>query len=677
MTAVVDDKVISDILSNKKSFFEGKYLTFVPVDEDLSEISWDSQDHNVRKVIFQKSDGFFSSNQKTKEFGLGHKHLSIENFLMEFKSLKPCIWGSDAHSFDKLFEPEQKRYTWIKADPTFEGLKQIIYEPEERIYIGEEPPHKIERNKIIKTITMSNSNNWFEDRSIPLNEGLISIIGGKGTGKTAILDLIAYATGSYRCYEEDENKSKSFLKKAYKEMKDTKIKVEWEDGSSDEKEIGEKLEEINKEGKVRYLPQDYVDQLCSELGKSELESQIEDIIFQKIPAESKAMYTNFRSYKDDHLQVINDKKRRVARQIEDKNSEIYEYRLLIKSKSSKNEDKKKIEGEIKKFEDEIKKITEGVKDSQEQTKILNNLKSFTDQKSKLEKTISHLRTNLLKIEEIENDTSTFIENIEEFSDKLKRGLKDIGVKQEDIKKLKVFLYRENLEEVLQLLNGRKEEIKQEIKKQETELDKIKVYIKELNNKIELEKTKQDKFKEINNSLSELKKKKDSLNEDIKKIEDAEKELPKLLENREKLFIKYFEIIFEEKKELKEIYSPLVNSLQESGEENKKLFDFTVQFDFDINTMAKEGHELIDLRADGMFRQSRQEVLREELEKLKFRLNLDDVEFPEVDSKNIKGFLKKVQELFTKDGRTIISQLKEKNIQRKILIIGFILQNIIA
>jgi hypothetical protein len=109
----------------------------------------------------------------------------MEKYIDEFKSLKPCVWSSDAHSFDKLFEPDLRRYTWIKADPTYEGLKQILYEPEERVYIGEEPPRNIERNKIIKSILISNSNNWFENRVIPLNEGLVSIIGGKGTGKTA------------------------------------------------------------------------------------------------------------------------------------------------------------------------------------------------------------------------------------------------------------------------------------------------------------------------------------------------------------------------------------------------------------------------------------------------------------------------------------------------------------
>jgi exonuclease SbcC len=48
----------------------------------------------------------------------------------------PMICCSDNH---KISEYENARFTWIKADQTFEGLKQIIIEPEDRVFIGDEP----------------------------------------------------------------------------------------------------------------------------------------------------------------------------------------------------------------------------------------------------------------------------------------------------------------------------------------------------------------------------------------------------------------------------------------------------------------------------------------------------------------------------------------------------------
>ena len=263
---------------------------------------------------------------------------------------------------------------------------------------------------------------------------------------------------------------------------------------------------------------------------------------------------------------------------------------------------------------------------------------------------------MLKIEEIKNEITIFFENSRVFLEELKKGLEDVGVKKEVIEKIKVVLYPEDFE---QILDERKKIIETEIEKKQTELKETLRNIREENSKIKLEKSKQDKIKEINKSLSELRKKKDSLNTDIKNIEDAEKKLPLLLENRENLFLNYFELIFEEKERLKEIYSPLENILKSSGEENEKLFDFTVKFNFDVNSMADEGHELIDLRAEGMFRQSRPEVLRERLEELRFCLDLDNKKISEADKESIRKFLKQVEGLFTKDGKTLTSQLKEK------------------
>jgi hypothetical protein len=38
--AVVDDQQIKDILENKKTIFKNNYMVCIPVDEDLSSISW-------------------------------------------------------------------------------------------------------------------------------------------------------------------------------------------------------------------------------------------------------------------------------------------------------------------------------------------------------------------------------------------------------------------------------------------------------------------------------------------------------------------------------------------------------------------------------------------------------------------------------------------------------------
>ena len=208
MNAVVDDSEILDVLSKKPTLFKDKFLIILPADEDLSKIDWNSRDHNFRKVLIQKSDMLFSSNENTKDWALGKKHEHIEGFVKEFKGLKPCIWSSDAHSFDRLFEPDSKRYTWIKANPTFEGLKQIIYEPELRLRIQEEDPRENEVYARIEKCVI----NFPSDLKIKIEESgkktdfclqgkyevefsnnLTCVIGGRGTGKSTLIHLLCNA----------------------------------------------------------------------------------------------------------------------------------------------------------------------------------------------------------------------------------------------------------------------------------------------------------------------------------------------------------------------------------------------------------------------------------------------------------------------------------------------------
>ena len=70
------------------------------------------------------ADIILSGNPKDIEYFLGKK-TSPEEVIENCGNLKPCITGSDAHTLDKIGIFPENRFTWIKADPTFEGLKQI------------------------------------------------------------------------------------------------------------------------------------------------------------------------------------------------------------------------------------------------------------------------------------------------------------------------------------------------------------------------------------------------------------------------------------------------------------------------------------------------------------------------------------------------------------------------
>ncbi|MFA4888771.1 MAG: hypothetical protein WC628_04270 [Candidatus Omnitrophota bacterium] len=224
MNAVVDDSQISNILDGAPSRFKGKYLIGLAANEDLSDIEWDSRDHQTRKVLIQKSDFLFTANLRTREWALGKPPYlqGDEKFVEEFKCLKPCLHGSDAHALNEIGYPciyrgteghncgtnsEQclLRHTWIKSDTAFEGLKQITYEPELRVRIQQDDPSEEEAYAKIEQLEVdfpndlkikdkeSNEESSFcikGKQGVSFSSNLTCIIGGRGSGKSTIVHML-------------------------------------------------------------------------------------------------------------------------------------------------------------------------------------------------------------------------------------------------------------------------------------------------------------------------------------------------------------------------------------------------------------------------------------------------------------------------------------------------------
>ena len=153
----------------------------------------------TRQEIYRMSDIIFSANDNDIQYFLGKKVDNEETIKHKYGGLKPCVIGSDAHSMNTINVFPNNKCTWIKADPTFEGLKQILYEPEERVRIQQEDP-TYDREKfpftriVIPTPTkvfIEEDDIFFEPSDIPLNNNLVSIIGGRGTGKSQLINYLA------------------------------------------------------------------------------------------------------------------------------------------------------------------------------------------------------------------------------------------------------------------------------------------------------------------------------------------------------------------------------------------------------------------------------------------------------------------------------------------------------
>ncbi|QIO05854.1 TrlF family AAA-like ATPase [Acinetobacter shaoyimingii] len=143
----------------------------------------------LRESLYKISDVIFSSTLTDKPFFLGENTKDQQSFLDSYGSYKPCIHGSDAHKLETLFEPIDHKYCWIKAEPTFEGLKQIIHEPESRVNIGQHCPEVKNPYEVIDYVELNNNN--VSNSKICFNSNLTSIIGGRSSGKSTLLQCLA------------------------------------------------------------------------------------------------------------------------------------------------------------------------------------------------------------------------------------------------------------------------------------------------------------------------------------------------------------------------------------------------------------------------------------------------------------------------------------------------------
>ncbi|GET47003.1 hypothetical protein RCZ01_23050 [Capnocytophaga felis] len=152
--------------------------------------------NSLPHAIAQKTD--IASNVDVYELGASSDKQDYINIVFPaIHKYIPMVIASDNHDIKKY---TLKENCWIKADPTFEGLKQIIYEPEERVKIQEYNPELDYDKPFFSSIKFkddekifSNDELYFDKstQEIPLNSNLVTIIGGRGEGKSMLMKYIS------------------------------------------------------------------------------------------------------------------------------------------------------------------------------------------------------------------------------------------------------------------------------------------------------------------------------------------------------------------------------------------------------------------------------------------------------------------------------------------------------
>lgn len=204
---------------------------------------------------------------------------------------KPLILCSDNHN---ALDFSIKSAMWFRADPTFRGLLMALHEPRGRIYIGDRPPEltRVEQNKTkyIKGVSFQRlatappSEKWFSGK-IEFNSGLVAIVGNKGSGKSALSDVLGLLGAT------KNEKSFSFLRKERFRYPSNNLAthfeatIEWEAGDTTTKCLADAIQPEEVE-RVKYLPQDHVEKVCNELaglGEDGFEQELKTVIFSHVP----------------------------------------------------------------------------------------------------------------------------------------------------------------------------------------------------------------------------------------------------------------------------------------------------------------------------------------------------------------------------------------------------------
>lgn len=558
-------------------------------DDGLSGFCNDGGWKALREEITRFSQILFSGRPGEREFWTGRRKPEDIKTILNLGGPKPCVHGSDAHSIDKLFKPADNRYCWIKADPSFEGLRQILYEPEERVYIGPTPPIYHDKARIIQSVSLASNNGWVNNIEIPLNAGLVSIIGQKGSGKSALAELVAYTTGSH-----DADEPGSFLQRAGNHLDNTRVVVKWADGVEDSIIFPNK--QTGKQ-KVRYLSQRFVEQLCAEdkLGTS-LVKEIESVIFSYLDPPDTMGASNFGELRTIETRGIEEEGQRLRNEIDH----------LIREKFALHNNELKLEEKEKRISvltTERVGLEKQIPDTvlPEDTEIVKELQEKHKSLNKRQQESAQDRQTLQKIGDIKRRIKAFKAQVTRFYNELAIQLDEVGVPNKDISNFKI-RFTGDIEDSLAsreatLVKQISDRLGDNENPSEGTIRCFQKEIKNLETRQTADKARQKKIRNIHARVATINSETERITAEIFQIKGPEKKRAyKVQEELRVAYVSYFSNLKQEQKTLEKLYAPVTAELQSgNASKHEQKLEFSIRWVANIDIWIKRGARLFDQR----------------------------------------------------------------------------------
>ncbi len=578
----------------------------------------EAADQTLRREIEGFAHVIFASSEPQREFWLGKRDLTPSEVRGRYGGLKPCLHGSDAHKLEDVATPFGDRFSWIKGALEFDALRQACIDPGGRAHVGAEPPASATPSQVIAQIEILNAP-WAATPVIPLNPGLVAIIGARGSGKTALADMIAAGCDSItdESWNADEWANPSFLVRARPLIGESKVKVSWAAGEPSVRSLdGSDANGPFAYERVRYLSQQFVEELCSSSGLTDgLLREIERVIFEAHPDEERDGALDFAElleHRATRHRLAREREAEAVSQISDRISNELEKEKLAASYEGQVGQKKKL---IDAYTADRAKLVSAGSELRAQrhtdlagaaNQVRAKLRRFTGQRQTflaMQDEVKDLRRN--QAPETLRQAQTRHPNSGMSDEQWAAFLLDYKGKVDD-----------DLADYVKWVDGKIAELKGTVPPvgdpnapffpDDTDLTKLSqalldAEMSRLEKLVSADKETQKRYTALSGNIATETAALQTLSDKLKDAQGAKDRARDLQTEREEAYGRAFDALVAEQSVLEELYAPLMARLAASSGTLKKL-SFSVARIANVEQWASEAEDgLIDLRKAGSFR----------------------------------------------------------------------------
>lgn len=573
--------------------------------DGTSGLQGDASFITARTEIERFAHIIFSSNPTQRDFWLGLKPGFGRNVIEErYRFLKPCLHGSDAHTTERV-SPDLKRLCWIKGDPIFESLRQAVLEPETRVWIGEAPPvHRMPSIWIDNINTQETP--WLTKSGIKLNNGLVAIIGARGSGKTALVDVIARGAQAIDWSDKDSFLTRASTPTDY--LQKGAVFLNWADGEQSRQWLRRQSDTYEQEHgsgpiQVCYLSQHFVEQLCSSEGlATQLRQEMERVIFDATDPVDTLETDSFQELAEANLEPVRSRRADLRDSISVASQTIVQEDGLISGldalRNQAEQLKKKIEADQKAMGMLL------LKGSEDRTKRLAEFEAACTQVESAVETLRKRRQILLNLEQEIRHRQQVIQP--ERLMRLRAEFSDAGLSVDqwdqfrevflgDVDAVFVEVKRRSDQAIEVATEGNSTEGDDLTRPLlEWPLSRLRTAREALRKEVGIDASRQQKYDLLQRAIGDQTSSLRRLEAQIKNAEGASERRKHLIGSRRITYSQIFQTFVDEQTILEHLYAPLKQDLADQTGVLSKLH-FAVNRYVDLDRWAKTGEDLFDLR----------------------------------------------------------------------------------